>query len=70
MVEYFGEQLDGYVFSQFGRVRVVRRVAILAASFVRTSQALDRAHFIPAVTGQGDFSEAADVAIATRLAML
>ena len=51
-------------------LRDVPRVATVTATSATTVQALDRAHFIPAVTGRGELSEVADVAIATRLAML
>jgi MFS family permease len=48
----------------------VPRTATVTATSATVLQALDRQHFIPAVTDQGAFAEAADVAIATRLAML
>ena len=51
-------------------LRDVPRTATVTATSQTTAQALDRAHFIPAVTGQGAFGEAADIAIATRIAML
>jgi len=51
-------------------LRDVPRVATVTATSATVLQSLDRAHFIPAVTGQGAFGEAADTTIATRLAML
>jgi MFS family permease len=51
-------------------LRNVPRVATVTATQATVLQALDRRHFIPAVTGQGEFGEAADVAISGRLAML
>ena len=51
-------------------LRDVPRTATVTATSASVLQALDREHFIPAVTGQGEFRDAADAAIATRLAML
>jgi MFS family permease len=51
-------------------LRDVPRTATVIATTATVFQALDRATFVPAVTGQGDFLEAAETAIATRLAML
>jgi hypothetical protein len=51
-------------------LRDVPRTATVTATTATVFQALDRATFVPAVTGQGDFLEAAETAIATRLAML
>ncbi len=48
----------------------VLRVATVTATSATVLQALDSEHFVPAVTGQGAFREAAEVAISTRLAML
>jgi MFS family permease len=51
-------------------LRDIPRVATVTATSPAVLQALDRAHFIPAVTGQGDFRDAAEAAMTTRLAML
>ena len=42
----------------------------MTAASIVVLQALDREHFIPAVTGQAAFRDEADAAIATRLAVL
>jgi MFS family permease len=51
-------------------LRDIPRVATVTATSPVVLQALDRSHFIPAVTGQGDFSEAAEATMSSRLAML
>jgi MFS family permease len=51
-------------------LRDVPRTATVKATCPTVLQALERTVFIPAVTGQGAFGEAADAAIATRLSML
>jgi MFS family permease len=51
-------------------LRDVPRTATVAALEPTVLQALDRDHFIPALTGQGEFHDVADAAIASRLAML
>jgi CRP-like cAMP-binding protein len=51
-------------------LRNVPRTATVTATAPTVLQALERGVFIPAVTGQGAFGEAADAAIATRLGML
>lgn len=51
-------------------LREVPRTATVTATAATVLQSLDRDHFIPAVTGQRTFSEAADVAMTVRLAML
>lgn len=64
-------ELDpGDFVGEIALLRNAPRVATVTATSDTTLRALDHEHFIPAVTGQGDFSEAADVAVATRLAML
>jgi len=51
-------------------LRNVPRVATVTATSPVVLQALDRSHFVPAVTGQGDFNEAAEATMTNRLAML
>jgi MFS family permease len=51
-------------------LRDVPRTATVTATAPTVLQALDREHFIPAVTGQDEFTDAADTAIMARLAML
>jgi MFS family permease len=51
-------------------LRDVPRTATVTATADTVLQALERRDFIPAVTGQGTFREAADVAMTVRLAML
>jgi MFS family permease len=51
-------------------LRDVPRTASVTATTATVFQTLDRAHFIPAVTGMGEFREAAETAMAGRLAML
>ena len=51
-------------------LRDVPRTATVTATAATVFQTLDRAHFIPAVTGAGEFREAAETAMAGRLAML
>jgi MFS family permease len=51
-------------------LRDVPRTATVTAAAPTVLQSLDRKHFLPAVTGQGEFIDAADTAITARLAML
>lgn len=51
-------------------LRDVPRTATVTATSATLLQALERSQFLPAVTGQGEFREAADVAMTVRLAML
>jgi MFS family permease len=51
-------------------LRDVPRTATVTATEPTVLQALDRQHFVPAVTGQDEFTDAADTAISARLAML
>jgi MFS family permease len=51
-------------------LRDVPRTATVTATAPTVLQSLDRHHFLPAVTGQGEFIDAAETAITARLAML
>ena len=51
-------------------LRDVPRTATVTTTAETVLQALDRQHFLPAVTGQSEFTDAADTAITARLAML
>ena len=56
-----------------GEIALLRdrlRTATVTATSPTVLHSLDREHFIPAVTGQGDFHEAAEAAMTSRLAML
>jgi MFS family permease len=60
----------GEFVGEIALLRDVARTATVTALESSVLQALDREHFIPAVTGQGDFREAAEAAMTARLAML
>jgi MFS family permease len=60
----------GEFVGEIALLRDVPRTATVTATSASVFQALDRAHFVPAATGQGEFLEAAEIAITTRLAML
>lgn len=51
-------------------LRDVPRQATVTATSAVVLQALERSEFIPAVTGQGEFRDAAETAMSARLAML
>lgn len=56
-----------------GEIALLRdtpRVATVTARTAAVLQALERAQFIPAVTGQGEFGDTVDAAMTARLAML
>lgn len=60
----------GEFVGEIALLRDVLRTATVTALEPTVLQSLDREHFIPAVTGQGAFRDAADAAMTARLAML
>jgi CRP-like cAMP-binding protein len=60
----------GDYFGEIALLRDVSRTATVTASSDTVLQTLDSATLVPAVTGQGEFLEAAETAMTTRLAML
>jgi len=59
----------GDYIGEIALLRDVPRTATVTATAPTVLQALDREHFLPAVTGQDEFADAADMAMTSRLAM-
>ncbi len=59
----------GDCFGEIALLRDVPRTATVTASTAVVLQALDRRHFIPAVTGHGDAQEAAELVVSSRLGL-
>jgi MFS family permease len=59
----------GNCFGEIALLRDVPRTATVTASTAVVLQALDRRHFIPAVTGHGDAHEAAELVVSSRLGL-
>ena len=60
---------SGNSFGEIALLRDVPRTATVTASSAVVLLALDRRHFIPAVTGHGDAHEAAELVISSRMGM-
>ena len=59
----------GESFGEIALLRDVPRTATVAAATEVVLLALDRRHFIPAVTGHGDAFEAAELVVSSRLGL-
>jgi len=59
----------GNCFGEIALLRDLPRTATVTASTAVVLQALDRRHFIPAVTGHGDAHEAAELVVSSRLGL-
>jgi MFS family permease len=72
-VSKVGEQVaelgQGESFGEIALLRDVPRTATVTAATDAVLLALDRRHFIPAVTGHGDAHEAAELVIGSRMGM-
>ena len=67
--EHIAEIGPGGSFGEIALLRNVPRMATVRASSGVVLLALDRRHFIPAVTGHGDAHEAAELVISARLGL-
>ena len=67
--QHIAEIGPGDSFGEIALLRDVPRTATVTASSAVVLLALDRRHFIPAVTGHGDAHEAAELVISSRLGL-